>query len=86
MFVAAARRGAARDEFFIAVGQCASAMLSTHASTCVVDPVEDALWLQQTLPPDVDSLGMDEAVGEFVNALAFWLAFYSSLPDTGFKL
>lgn len=76
-------RGAARDEFFITLGYNASAMLSKHPSTCVVDLAGEALWLQQILRPEVDALGIDEAVGEFVNALSFWSAFYSAPPDEG---
>lgn len=66
-------RGAARDEFFISVGKHASAMLVKDPSTCVVDPRVEALWLQRIHDPATDALGVDEAIGEFVNALSSWL-------------
>lgn len=64
--------GVARDDFFTALGRQAAGMLSRQPSTCVVDPAEEALWLQQMVRPDSDAVGVDEAVGRFANALSFW--------------
>ena len=64
--------GLARERFMADIGRQAAGMLSRHASACVVDPAEDALWLQQMVRPDTDATGVDEAVGDFANALSFW--------------
>ncbi|MGB3277086.1 MAG: CesT family type III secretion system chaperone [Castellaniella sp.] len=61
-----------RERLFAEIGRQAAGMLSNHPSACVVDPDEDAVWLQQMVRPDMDAVGMDEAVGDFANALAFW--------------
>ncbi len=47
-------------------------MPSGHPSACVVDPDEEALWLQQMVRPDAGAIEVDEAVGDFANALSFW--------------
>ena len=47
-------------------------MLERHAATCVVDPQDRALWLQQSLQPGSGELALDEAMGAFANALSFW--------------
>ncbi|KAB0614669.1 CesT family type III secretion system chaperone [Castellaniella defragrans] len=64
--------GLARDRFFDEIGRQAAGMLSRYPSACVVDPDEDALWLQQMVRPDTEAAGVDEAVGRFANALSFW--------------
>lgn len=64
--------GLARDNCLIELGRQAAGMLSKHASTCVVDPAEKSLWLQQMVRPDSQDGDMDEAVGQFANALSFW--------------
>ena len=64
--------GLARERFLVEIGRQAAGMLSRHAAACVVDPDEDALWLQQMVRPDADGIGVDEAVGDFANALSFW--------------
>jgi len=64
--------GIARDNFLVALGRHAAGMLSRQPSACVVDPAEDALWLQRMVRPDADAVSVDEAVGGFANALSFW--------------
>ncbi|MFC4297794.1 CesT family type III secretion system chaperone [Castellaniella hirudinis] len=64
--------GLGRERFLAEIGRQAAGMLSSQASACVVDPDEDALWLQQMVRPDTDAVGVDEAVGGFANALSFW--------------
>src|SRR5690606_4340314 len=64
--------GVARDDFLVALGRHAAGMLSRQPSACVVDPAEDALWLQRMVRPDADAVSVDEAVGGFANALSFW--------------
>lgn len=64
--------GVARDRFLADIGRQAAGMLSSQPSACVVDPKEEALWLQQMVRPDADAVGVDEAVGDFANALSFW--------------
>ena len=61
-----------RERLLAEIGRQAAGMLSNHPSTCVVDPDEDAVWLQQMVRPDTDAVGLDEAVGDFANALSFW--------------
>lgn len=63
--------GTDRDELVLRVSQMALGMMKEHASTCVVDASERAIWLQQTVATN-STHEIDEAVGEFVNALAFW--------------
>lgn len=64
--------GVAREDFVAALGKQAGGMLAGHASACVIDPAEEALWLQQMVRPDSSEIEMDEAVGQFANALSFW--------------
>ena len=63
--------GNARDELLAGVARLACGTMKEHAAACVVDERERALWLQQAAP--VQSLqDIDDAVGSFVNCLAFW--------------
>jgi hypothetical protein len=64
--------GVDRDALVREAGKLAAGMLSRHKAACVVDPQGRALWLQQTLGPDCSVQALDEAVGEFANALSFW--------------
>lgn len=64
--------GAARDEWLCQVGRLAIAGLSTYTAACVVDPRENSLWLQQVVTPS-DEASLDESMGQFVNALSFWV-------------
>ncbi|MDQ8034822.1 MAG: CesT family type III secretion system chaperone [Bordetella sp.] len=66
--------GRERDDLLGEVGQFAAGMLAGHASTLVVDPAEEAIGLQQMIRPDASDLDVDEAVGQFANALSFWQA------------
>jgi hypothetical protein len=50
----------------------ASGMLQANASTLCIDEVRHALLLQQCVPVDAPPATLDDALGEFVNALAFW--------------
>ncbi len=60
-----------RDKLILRVAQMALGMMKEHASTCVVDERERAIWLQQTVATN-STHEIDEAIGDFVNALAFW--------------
>lgn len=64
--------GMARERFLTEIGRRAAGMLSRQPSACVIDPDEEALWLQQMVRPDADAQRLDEAVGRFANALSFW--------------
>ncbi|MGE8658765.1 MAG: CesT family type III secretion system chaperone [Achromobacter sp.] len=61
-----------RDRLVTELGKLAAGMLARHAATCVVDPQNRALWLQQSLQPGSSELALDEAMGAFTNALSFW--------------
>lgn len=61
-----------RDRLVTEIGKLAAGMLARHAATCVVDPQDRALWLQQSLQPGSGELALDEALGAFANALSFW--------------
>ncbi|HEX7747921.1 MAG TPA: hypothetical protein VF445_04135 [Bordetella sp.] len=64
--------GAARENFLAGLGRQAVGMLDKYASGCTIDPDEEALWLEQMLRPDAVDTEVDEAVGQFANALSFW--------------
>lgn len=63
--------GPARDELLTGVARLACGTMKDQASSCVVDDRERAIWLQQTTP-GTSSQDIDDAVGSFVNSLAFW--------------
>lgn len=63
--------GASRDDWLTQVGKLAVGALSAYPAACAVDPRGMALWLQQALTQS-DGLSLDEAMGQFVNALSFW--------------
>ncbi|WP_159910940.1 CesT family type III secretion system chaperone [Pantoea sp. 18069] len=70
--------GLARDELLLAFARLACGTMKEQATTCSVDARERALWLQ--LPARAQSLQhIDEAIGTFVNSLAFWSKASSSL-------
>lgn len=50
----------------------AAGMLQQHASTLCLDTARHALTLQQCVPADSPPGTLDDAFGEFVNAMAFW--------------
>lgn len=60
-----------RDALAARIGRLACGMMKHHASTCVIDPQARSLWLQQTTA-GTSAHDIDDAVGQFVNALAFW--------------
>lgn len=64
--------GLQRENFLAGLARQATGMLSGHASGCAIDPAEEALWLQQMLRPDTTDIEVDEALGQFANALSFW--------------
>lgn len=70
--VALPAAGIARDNLLLEMGRLAAGMLSGHASGCVIDEKEEAVWLQQSIRPDSSDIDVDEAIGQFANALSFW--------------
>ena len=63
--------GHERDELLLAFARLACGTMKEQATTCSVDARERAIWLQ--LPAPVQTVqDIDEAVGQFVNSLAFW--------------
>lgn len=63
--------GPARDNLLLAFARLACGTMKEQATTCSVDARARAIWLQ--LPAAVRSVqDIDEAVGRFVNSLAFW--------------
>lgn len=63
--------GLARDELLLGAARMACGTLRAHTTACVVDDRERALWLQQTCAA-ASNQDIDDAVGSFVNSLAFW--------------
>ena len=63
---------AARDAWLLQVGKLAVGTLSGYPAACAIDPRETALWLQQTVTSGGGDV-VDEAMGQFVNALSFWV-------------
>lgn len=63
--------GPARDEVLLGVARLACGTMKEHAAACVVDERERAVWLQQAAPA-ASAQDIDDAVGSFVNCLAFW--------------
>lgn len=69
--------GRARDELLMAFARLACGTMKEQPTTCSIDARERAIWLQ--LPAPAQSLqDIDDAVGRFVNSLAFWSK--ASLP------
>lgn len=64
--------GAGRDQWLQQVGKLALGTLSAYPAACVVDPRETALWLQQVLT-HAGETSLEESMGQFVNALSFWV-------------
>jgi hypothetical protein len=50
----------------------ATGMLQKHPSTLCIDPRGQSLQLQQVLESDINVEELENALAEFVNALAFW--------------
>ena len=63
--------GPARDDMLLGVARMACGTMKEHASGCVIDDRERAVWLQQTAAA-ASSQDIDDAVGSFVNSLSFW--------------
>lgn len=64
----------AREALAAELGRQALGLLAGHACACVIDPAGTRLCLQQCLPADSTDLDVDEALGDFANALSFWTA------------
>ena len=63
--------GPARDNLLLACARLACGTMREQATTCSVDARHRAIWLQ--LPaPALSIKDIDDAVGCFVNSLAFW--------------
>lgn len=63
--------GPGRDDLLLAFARLACGTMKEQATTCSVDGRERAIWLQ--LPASASSVqDIDDAVGRFVNSLAFW--------------
>lgn len=63
--------GPVRDELLLAFARLACGTMKEQPTTCSVDSRERAIWLQ--LCATARSVhDIDEAVGRFVNSLAFW--------------
>ena len=65
-------QGPARDDLLKTLGKHAFGMLYRYDAGVVIDPREEALWLQQTVDGGHNDLALDEALGRFANALSFW--------------
>ena len=63
--------GPARDDMLLGVARMACGTMKDHASGCVIDERERAVWLQQTAAA-ASSQDIDDVVGSFVNSLSFW--------------
>lgn len=63
--------GLVRDELLLGVARLACGTMKDHAAAVVIDDRERALWLQQAAPAN-STQDIDDAVGSFVNCLAFW--------------
>ena len=63
--------GGDRDAWLLTMGRLAVATLSSLPAACVIDSRETALWLQQIVTAGGGD-AVDEAMGQFVNALSFW--------------
>jgi hypothetical protein len=60
------------DEALGRLMRTAAGMLQQHPSTLAIDTRAQALVLQQTVPANSDCAGIETAVADFTNALAFW--------------
>lgn len=63
--------GPARDDLLLGVARLACGTMKEHAAACAVDERDRAIWLQQAAPAN-STQDIDDAVGSFVNCLAFW--------------
>ncbi len=70
--------GQARDDLLLAFARLACGTMKEQATTCSVDARDRAVWLQlATRAQSVQDI--DDAVGTFVNSLAFWSKASTSL-------
>ncbi|MBW7899935.1 MAG: type III secretion system chaperone [Rhodocyclaceae bacterium] len=60
------------DRVLEPLAQKAAGMLRQYASGLCLDERRQALLLQQFVPATADAVAVEDALAEFVNALAFW--------------
>ncbi len=60
------------DDALLRLCRTAAALLKEHASTLCIDARRQALVLQQMMPQASDVGTLEDALGDFVNALSFW--------------
>ena len=60
------------DDVLVRLGQYASGLIRDHRSTLAMDEGGDRLLLQQVLEAAPTLPQLEEALGDFVNVLAFW--------------
>lgn len=64
--------GVERDGLLLSLGRQTMAVLNRYSSSCVIDEGEQNVLLQQLVRSDSSATDVDEAVGQFINALSFW--------------
>jgi len=62
----------ARERLIERMLQVSVGRMRVDGSVLAVDPLEATLVLQFEAPADADERGLSDAVGHFVNSLAFW--------------
>jgi len=60
------------DEVLLRLTGIAAGTLQRHASTLCIDRKRQALMLQQLIAAGADLPALEDALADFVNALAFW--------------
>lgn len=65
--------GAERDTLLLLLGRQTMGVLNQYDSSCVIDKSEKNVLLQQLVRPDSKVEDVEEAMGQFANALSFWL-------------
>ncbi len=69
-----------RDDAIVHLAGLGAGLLQGYASTLSIDASAQWLVLQQVLPAGIGVEGLEEELGDFVNALAFWTSAASALP------
>ncbi|WP_374608959.1 CesT family type III secretion system chaperone [Diaphorobacter nitroreducens] len=75
------------DDALARLCRTAAALLKEHAATLCIDTRRQALVLQQLVPQAGDVGVLEQALGDFVNALSFWshLCRAELNPDQGVR-
>lgn len=60
------------EQLLVTAMNRAAGMLKKHTSSLCLDLEQEALLLQQTLPPAAAVTQLERELGDFVSALAFW--------------